>query len=126
MTAADVRAVAAILQNPEWESPEAAAKAVIEALDAARRDRMTYAVAVNGRPLPHIYIGFENREECKRWVKRVGLDVAALDVWVVPVWSKDAVLPRHQRMTEELEAKKQKELDAAPKGRTRAPRKRAA
>lgn len=126
MTAADVRAVAAILQNPEWDSPEVAAKAVIEALDAARRDRQTYAVAINGRPLPHIYTGFENREECKRWAKRTGLDVAALDVWVVPVWSKDAVLPRHQRMTAELEAKKQKELDAAPKGRTRAPRKRAA
>lgn len=107
MTAADVRAVAAILQQPEWETPEDAAKAVIEALDTARRDRMTYAVAVNGRPLPHVYTGFENREECKRWAKRVGLDVAGLDVWVIPVWSKDAVLPRHQVMTEELKKKQE-------------------
>lgn len=106
-TPADVRAVAAVLESPEWESPEDAARAVIEALDERRRDRMGYAVAVNGRPLPHLYIGFENREECKRWAKRVGLDVAALDVWVVPVWSRDVVLPRHQKMTEELKTRQE-------------------
>lgn len=119
MTAADVKAVAAILQQPEWASPEDAAKAVIEALDAARRDRMTYAVAINGRPLPHLYVGFENREEAKRWCNRTGLDVAALDVWVIPVWSKDAVLPRHQKMTEEL-SKKQEPGPPTPGRRKRA------
>jgi len=106
-TPADVRAVAKILEEGEFSSPEDAARAAIEALDERRRDRMGYAVAVNGRPLPHVYIGFENREECKRWAKRTGLDVAALDVWVLPVWSRDAVLPRHQKMTEELAEKQQ-------------------
>ena len=112
-TPADIRAVAKVLEEGEFSSPEDAARAAIEALDERRRDRMGYAVAVNGRPLPHVYIGFENREECKRWAKRTGLDVAALDVWVIPVWSRDAVLPRHQKMTEEL-AEKNKPEDPTP------------
>lgn len=107
----DVTAVARIFES-EHESAEAAASAAIEALDAARRDRMGYAVAVNGRPLPHVYTGFENREDCKRWCNRVGLDVAALDVWVIPVWSRDVVLARHQVMTEEIEAKNRPQVMA--------------
>lgn len=100
----DVTAVAKIFDQ-EHESAEAAATAAIEALDAARRDRLGYAVAVQGLPVAYLYHGFENREEAIRWCKRVGLDVVGLSVGVVPVFNKDAVLERHRVMTEELSKK---------------------
>lgn len=98
----DVAAVAKIFED-EHESAEAAAEAAIEALDRARRDRLTYAVAVQGLPVAYLYYGFENRQEAVQWSKRVALDVAGLSVGVIPVYSKDAVLDRHRVMTEKLE-----------------------
>lgn len=98
-------AVARIFES-EHESAEAAATAAIEALDAARRDRLTFAVAVQGLPVATVYYGFENRLEASRWAKRVALDVSGLSVGVVPVYNKDHVFDRHQVMTDEL-AKKQ-------------------
>lgn len=101
----DITAVAAIFEQ-DHESAEAAALAAIEALDAARRERLTFAVAVQGLPVAVTYYGFENRLEASRWAKRVALDVSGLSVGVVPVYDKDHVLDRHRVMTEEL-AKKQ-------------------
>ena len=98
----DVKAVAKIFDQ-EHESAEAAATAAIEALDLARRDRLTYGVAVQGLPVAYLYYGFENREEAIRWSKRVALDVAGLSVGVIPVYNKDVVLDRHRVMTENLE-----------------------
>ena len=105
-TKADTKAVAAIFENGgDFDSSEAAAKAAIEALDARRRDRLTYAVVVNARPVPVIYNGFENREEGIRWAKRVGLDVADLDVWVLPMLNRDVVLDRHLKQDDEVAEK---------------------
>lgn len=101
----DVTAVARIFEQ-DHESAEAAATAAIEALDAARRDRLGYAVAVQGLPTAYLYHGFENRQEGLNWVKRVGLDVVGLSVGIVPMYNKDSVLERHRVQTEEL-AKKQ-------------------
>ena len=100
----DVTAVARIFEA-DHESAEAAAIAAIEALDAARRDRLGYAVAVQGLPVAYVYHGFENREEAIRWLKRSGIDVVRLSVGVIPVFNKDSVLPRHLKMTEELAVK---------------------
>ncbi len=101
----DITAVAKILQDPDFESPEEAAVAVIEALDAARRDRLGYAVAVQGLPVAYVYHGFENREEAIRWLKRSGIDVVGLSVGVIPVFNKDHPLERHRLMTEDLRKK---------------------
>lgn len=101
----DVTAVARIFEDSH-ESAEAAATAAIEALDAARRERMTFAVAVQGLPVATVYIGFETRQEAVNWCKRVALNVAGLSVGVIPVVNRDQVLERHKLMTAEL-AKKQ-------------------
>lgn len=97
----DVTAVARIFES-DHESAEAAAAAAIEALDAARRDRMTFAVAVQGLPVAIVYYGWETRQEAVNWCKRTGIDVAGLSVGVIPVYDKDAVFDRHLTMTAEL------------------------
>lgn len=114
-------AVAKIFENGgDFESSEEAATAAIEALDKARRDRLTYGVAVQGLPVATVYVGFENREEAVRWCKRTGLDVAGLPVGIVPLWDKDHVLDRHVKQDSELAGQ-----PAAPKPK-RSPRKKAA
>lgn len=118
-TKADIRAVAEILESPDWETPEAAAAAAIEALDARRRDRMTYGVAIQGLPVATVYYGFENREEGIRWCKRIGLDVVGLSVGVIPVFSKDKPLEQHLRMTKEIQAKNQPAPLPGTRGRGR-------
>lgn len=112
----DITKVAAVLQQ-EHESAEDAAVAVIEALDKARRERMTFGVAVQGLPVATLYYGFESRQEGVNWCKRVGIDVSGLSVGVIPVYDKDAVFSRHLMMTEEL--KKRMEPPAPTPGRRR-------
>lgn len=102
----DITAVARIFEQ-DHESAEAAATAAIEALDKARRDRLTFAVAVQGLPVAVTYYGFETRQEAVNWCKRTGIDVAGLSVGVIPVYDKDAVFSRHLMMTEELAKKQQ-------------------
>jgi hypothetical protein len=114
----DVTAVAKIFEA-DHESAEAAATAAIEALDAARRDRLGYAIAVQGTPVAYLYHGFENRQEAVNWCKRVGLDVVGLSVGVIPVYNRDAVLERHKTQTEEL-SKKQDPGHPTPGRRKRA------
>ena len=104
-TSYDVKAIAKLLKEGEFGGPEEAARAVLAAYDARREGRMGFAVVVNARPVPFIYIGHENREEAIRWCKRVGLDVAGLDVWVIPVLPKDRVLDRHLKQDDELAEK---------------------
>lgn len=104
MRKSDVTAVARIFEA-DHESAEAAATAAILALDSARRDRLGYAVAVQGLPVAYVYHGFETRQEAVNWCKRVGLDVVGLSVGVVPVYNKDAVLDRHRVQTGELAVK---------------------
>jgi hypothetical protein len=100
----DITAVAKIFEE-EHDSAEAAALAAIEALDKARRERMTYGVAVQGLPVATLYYGFETRQEAVNWAKRVAIDVAGLSVGIVPVFSKDSVLERHLKHTTELKKK---------------------
>jgi hypothetical protein len=114
----DVTAVAKIFES-EHDSAEAAATAAIEALDAIRRERLTYGVAVQGTPVAIVYMGFENREEAVRWCKRTGIDVAGLSVGVIPVYNKDHVFERHKAQTAEL-AKKQEPGAPTPGRRKRA------
>lgn len=102
----DITAVAKVLEQ-EHESAEDAAAAVIEALDKARRERMTFGVAVQGLPVATLYYGFESRQEGVNWCKRVGLSVSELSVGIVPVYSKDRPLDRHLQMTEEMRKKQQ-------------------
>lgn len=102
----DITAVAAIFQQ-DHESAEAAATAAIEALDAARRERMTFGLAVQGLPVATVYMGFETRQEAVNWCKRVALNVAGLSVGVIPVYNKDQVLERHRLQTEELKKKQE-------------------
>lgn len=102
----DVTAVAKALEL-EHDSAEAAALAAIEALDAARRERLTFGVAVQGLPVATLYYGFESRQEAVNWCKRTGIDVAGLSVGVIPVFNKDQVLERHRLMTEELSKRQQ-------------------
>lgn len=115
---ADVLAVVKLLESPA-EDVEELAEAVISALDDARRDRTRFALAVQGLPVAYLYGDFENREEAIRWAKRVGLDVAGLSVGVLPLFSRDAVLARHQKMTDDLAAKDAK--PQASKGRRSKP-----
>jgi hypothetical protein len=115
----DVTAVARIFEQ-DHESAEAAATAAIEALDAARRDRLTFAVAVQGLPVAIVYHGFETRQEAVNWCKRTAIDVAGLSVGVIPVYNKDAVLERHKVASEELAAKNKPEPVPAWKPRKRA------
>lgn len=110
----DVTAVVNALEQ-EYESVIAAALAAIEALDAARRERLTFGVAVQGLPVAVTYYGFESRQEAVNWCKRTGIDVAGLSVGVIPVYSKDAVFSRHLMMAEEL--KKRNEPPAPTPGR---------
>lgn len=101
---ADITAVAAIFEQ-DHESAEAAALAAIEALDAARRERLTFAVAVQGLPVAVTYYGFESRQEAVNWCKRVALDIAGLSVGIIPAYNKDVVLERHRVASEELRKK---------------------
>lgn len=110
----DVTAVMKLLEEPA-EDAEELAERIIEAMDVARRDRTRFALAVQGLPVAYLYGDFENREEAIRWGKRVGLDVAGLSVGVVPLFNRDMVLARHEKMTDELAAKNKPE--PASKGR---------
>lgn len=112
----DITAVAKIFEQ-DHESAEAAATAAIEALDKARRERLTFAVAVQGLPVAVTYYGFETRQEAVNWCKRTGIDVVGLSVGVIPVYDKDHVFARHKLMTEEL--KKKQEPGAPTPGRRR-------
>jgi hypothetical protein len=102
----DIKAVAAIFEQ-DHDSAEAAAVAAIEALDKARRERMTFGVAVQGLPVATVYYGWETRQEAVNWCKRVGIDVAGLSVGVIPVYDKDAVFDRHKKLTAELATKQE-------------------
>lgn len=102
----DVTAVAKILQE-DHESAEAAALAVIEALDTARRDRPRWGLAVQGLPVAYVYGDHETRQEAVNWAKRVGLDAVGLSLGVIPIYNKDHVLERHLKMTEELKLKQE-------------------
>jgi hypothetical protein len=101
-TPSEVKAVVALLKSADFETPEDGARAVIAKLDALRRDKMRYAVAVQGLPTAYLYGDFENRQEAVNWAKRVALDVSGLSVGVLPLYSRDAVLARHQKMTDEI------------------------
>lgn len=112
----DITKVAAVLQQ-EHESAEDAAAAVIAAWEKLRRERLQFAVAVQGLPVAVTYYGFESRQEAVNWAKRTGIDAAGLSVGVIPVYDKDAVFSRHLMMTEEL--KKKLEPPAPTPGRRR-------
>lgn len=102
---AELTAVVAALQD-DHDSVEAAAAAAIAALDEARIDRTTYAVAVQGTPVAFIYQPFGNRQEALAWVKKYGLaGVDGLTVGVVPVFSKDRIPKRHTAAWEDLQAR---------------------
>jgi hypothetical protein len=113
----DITAVARIFEE-EHESAEAAAVAAISALDKARRERMTFGVAIQGLPVATVYYGFESRQEAVNWCKRSGIDVAGLSVGVIPVYDKDLVFSRHLKMTEEIN-EKNKLADPTPGRRKR-------
>lgn len=100
----DITAVAKIFEQ-DHESAEDAAVAAIEALDQIRRERLTFAVAVQGLPVATVYCGFETRQEAVNWCKRTGIDVAGLSVGVIPVYNKDHVFERHKVQTAELAVK---------------------
>lgn len=122
-TPTEVKAVVALLKSEEFDSPEEGAAAIIAKLDELRRNKKRYALAVQGLPTAYLYGDFENRQEAVNWAKQVALDVSGLSVGVVPMFSKDAVLDRHRKMTDEIVKKNTPEPVAKKK---RAPRKKAA
>ena len=101
-TPTEVKAVVALLQSGDFESPEEGAAAIIAKLDELRRNKTRYAVAVQGLPCAYLYGDFENRQEAVNWAKRVALDVSGLSVGVVPLFSRENVLDRHKEMTDEI------------------------
>jgi len=116
---ADVLAVVKLLESPA-EDVEELAEQIIEAMDTARRDRTRFALAVQGLPVAYLYGDFENREEAIRWAKRVGLDASGLSVGVVPLFNRDSVVARHQKMTDDLAAKSTPEpIKRASAGRSK-------
>lgn len=91
----EVKAVAAILEQPH-ETPEAAARTVIEALDMMRRERVWFVVAVNATPVPFLYNGwFSTNGAAIKWVGENALNYSDLQIGVIPMYSVSRLSERH-------------------------------